>query len=196
MNRETSPRFGKTDLRKLGTYLRSRRLAADLTLRHLSELSSVSTAALRSLEGGKASPSLISVLNVVDALGLTIDEAIDGALRVGQRVLVTRQGTEAGEDPAISEFALSVRIVSLDPGELLSLPPSLRAAPSLGVLLEGAVIVSQEGAHRVRLFREDAYHAKPGSVAAWANAGDDVARLLCVTDTRQVGKSTESERQK
>lgn len=71
-----SPRFGRDDLRLFGRYVRERRAAGGITLRELSEKSGVSIAAIRSLETGGANPSLPTVIQVIEALGTTIDRAL------------------------------------------------------------------------------------------------------------------------
>lgn len=188
------PRFGKTDLQQLGRYLRARRTATGLTLRRLSELSEVSVASLRALEAARSSPSLISVLNVADALGLTIDEAIQGALTTGKRVVVTRaaSGPDIELTQGLNDPALEARIITLNPGELLTVPANLRDAPSLCVVLEGVLIASRNKSKREKLVRGDAYHARPDLIMSWANAGANAVRLLFVADRRGTAGASET----
>ncbi len=182
-----SPRFDKAGLRSIGSYLKKRRKAAALSLRNLSDLSGVSVASISALESARSSPSLVTVLGVVDALGLTIDQAIEESSSETRRVVVRRAADLGAWQPAelrrgLGDAALEVQLVTLDPGALLSAPPNLVDAPSLCFVLDGPVITSLSDAARVTLKSGDAYHAQPGKVTSWANAGSKLSRILCVAD--------------
>jgi len=81
----------------LGALLRAQRLAADLSLRELSERASVSNAYLSQLERGLHEPSLSVLKAIASALGLPLGP------------LLTRVGMlEAGEAPAPRETEAAI----------------------------------------------------------------------------------------
>jgi len=180
-------RFGKSDLRQLGVFLKDKRTAAGLSMRHLSKLSGVSIASISAMETARSSPSLTSVLNVVQALGLSIDQAIEEALRSKERAVVSRAETGSGDQSRhlpgqLVDAKLDAQLVTLVPGEMLSVPNDIGGGPSLCMVVDGVVITSLDGARRIKLDNGDAYHAQTGKVSAWANGGTATSRILCVTD--------------
>lgn len=196
-------RFRKADLRRVGTYLRDQRIASGVSLRRLSELSGVSVAAIRTLEGGQSNPSLGTVVAVVEALGVMLDHVIEAARSNRSNVTVTpATDGDAYLSDGFAEAALSAHIVTLP---VKSMHPNSDGAakhPSLGVVIKGAVLAAVDttgasgganrGGTRVRLEAGDNYHAQPGSVQSLANAGGRDARVLVVLDTRRDGGPTSS----
>jgi transcriptional regulator with XRE-family HTH domain len=73
-----SDRSGPADprLRQFGAALRIRREAAGLTLEQLAERAQVGTRQLARVEAGRASPSLIWLYDVSDALNVSLTELI------------------------------------------------------------------------------------------------------------------------
>lgn len=177
--------FGTADLRRLGFHLRARRETAGLSLRQLSACCGVSVASISALERARSSPGLGIVVSVAQALGLSIDAAVEEACRLPRRVNVTRAPLTRGKGAyrlscSLEDAALNAAIITLAPGAIGPLPGDLAAAPTLCLVLEGEIIASQGNARRVRLAAGDAYHARAGEVSSWANGGGVPGRLLCV----------------
>lgn len=188
--------FGKADISKLGMYLKQRRHAAGLTVRQAAERSGVSAGSIRALEEGRSSPSLVTVLGVVEVLGLSIDRAVEASQGAKTRIVVSRHSDD-DKHKALSlsegliEPRLSARVVNVPPGAIEKVPNDAEDGPSVCMVLSGDVIASLDDAERVNLMRGDSYHAHPGRVRSWANSGDTPAKLLCVVDeTRRDGKTT------
>jgi transcriptional regulator with XRE-family HTH domain len=99
----------KTDLEVLGALLRTRRLAAELSLRELSARTSVSNAYLSELEGGLHEPSLRVLRAIASALDTPLGAMLDSAGVLGECEKGGRESrlrdTEAAiaRDPALSE---------------------------------------------------------------------------------------------
>lgn len=66
----------KPQLEALGSLLRSRRAAAELSLRELAELTNVSNAYLSQLERGRHEPSLSVLRSIASALGLPLESLL------------------------------------------------------------------------------------------------------------------------
>ena len=69
----------KAQLAALGALLRAQRLAADLSLRELSERANVSNAYLSQVERGLHEPSLSVLRTIASALGVPLTSLLDGA---------------------------------------------------------------------------------------------------------------------
>jgi len=55
-----------------GTFLVERRMALGLTQQDVADLADAGISSVRTLEGGKSSPTLAVTLRILDALGLTL----------------------------------------------------------------------------------------------------------------------------
>jgi transcriptional regulator with XRE-family HTH domain len=69
----------KAQLAALGALLRAQRVAADLSLRELSERTKVSNAYLSQVERGLHEPSLSVLRTIASALGVPLTSLLDGA---------------------------------------------------------------------------------------------------------------------
>lgn len=185
-------RFGRDDLRLLGRHLRERRNSAGITLQKLSEASGVSIAAIRALETGASNPSLPTVIQVVEALGTTIDRALAAVRAARGRVAVTRGFTASAKgsqhlSDGIAEAILQGETHVLPLKTVSPLPEAMQRHAALCLVVDGTLLVSTAEGERVRLGPGDSYHAEPQAVRGWANAGTGPVRLLCVADTRIAG---------
>jgi transcriptional regulator with XRE-family HTH domain len=90
----------KVQLEALGVVLRAQRRAADLSLRELSELTSVSNAYLSQLERGLHEPSLSVLRAIAAALGVSL-----GSLLVSAGVL-EREGRD--DEPSVRETEAAI----------------------------------------------------------------------------------------
>ena len=92
-------------LEALGALLRAQRLAADLSLRALSERAQVSNAYLSELERGLHEPSLGVLTAITTALGMPL------SLLLSRAGVIERSPESAGEQPSDTESAIRT-----DPG--------------------------------------------------------------------------------
>src|SRR6188472_2160003 len=90
----------KAQLAALGALLRAQRLAAELSLRELSERTNVSNAYLSQLERGLHEPSLTVLRAIAAALGVPLGSLLEraGLLEPG----------EAGAEPAMRETEAAI----------------------------------------------------------------------------------------
>jgi len=97
----------QAQIEALGALLRAQRIAADLSLRELSERASVSNAYLSQLERGLHEPSLSVLKAIASALGMPLGPLLTraGLLESGQGEEPPRRETEAAilRDPELSE---------------------------------------------------------------------------------------------
>jgi transcriptional regulator with XRE-family HTH domain len=90
----------KTQLEMLGALLRAQRVAADLSLRELSERAKVSNAYLSQLERGLHEPSLSVLRAISSALGIPLGSLLT---RVG---MLEDAGTDEEPSPSATEAAI------------------------------------------------------------------------------------------
>lgn len=171
-------RFGRRHLRRLGGFLRAERRAAGLTMRMLAERSGVGVTTIRALESGRSSPGLSTVLALVDALGTTIDRAIEAA-RSGTDGVVVSRG-EGSLSEGMPEPAMAGLVLTLSERSVRPIPAEGARSASMCMVLQGSVIAALGTGERVRLEAGDTYHAQPGAVQGWASSGGGAAKLLCV----------------
>ncbi len=181
-----NPRFSKKDLVRLGRFMATQRQNAEMTLRTLSERSGVSIGAIRALEAGQSNPSLVTVVAIVDALGVSLDRMM-AALRPDRSdvAVVTRAGSGETElSRGLGGAVLSARFVDLPENSAGAVLAGNSRHPAFGMVLDGSVTSRLSDGRTLRLDSGDAWHARPGQVVAWAASGEGAARLLHVTDTR------------
>lgn len=167
-----------------------------MTHQRLSELSGVGVAAISAIEAARSSPSLTNVLYVVDALGLTIDEAIEGAMANLGRVTVNRANSDDDEavralSAGLDSPAMEARLCTLEDGTEMSVPAQVNAFPTFCMVLSGSVKITRRGAEPVQLETGDAYHARPGQVTSWSGSTTEPAQVLVVADCSETRIDTE-----
>ena len=84
-----------------GRAVKEQREAAGLSLRKLAARSGISASMISDIERGAKSPTVITVVRLAQALGVTAAALIDGGAGPAPRICVLRQGEAAGgEHPA------------------------------------------------------------------------------------------------
>jgi transcriptional regulator with XRE-family HTH domain len=180
-------RFDRSELRAVGRRLRLRRVAKGWSLKRLSEVSSISVAAIRKVELGESNPSLLTILALVEALDEPVDRLIGEVLERGDSIHVVRAAERAGAQAkapqnqaltgALSSDSMAGRLVRLVPGQHL---PGTES-PIFGFVLNGEVVVSRSGGPADTCRQGDAFHIfKPKrDVVRGASVG---AHLIVVED--------------
>jgi transcriptional regulator with XRE-family HTH domain len=90
----------KAQLEALGALLRAQRMAADLTLRELSERTRVSNAYLSQIERGLHEPSLSVLRAIAEALDVPLRSLLSGAGLL--------DGDDDGRDPGVRETEAAI----------------------------------------------------------------------------------------
>lgn len=170
--------FGERELRQLGRAVRDAREKAGLNQSQLAAQSGLSARALRELEAGRSSPSLATILAIVDTLSMTLDELIAAARakRTTFGLLRARDADQGdAEVPAgIDQPRLKVRVVHVDASDHVNLPGGATFAHVLG----GAITATLDG-EQVKLRHGDSLHSRPGVLTDLA-AADRHAKVLLV----------------
>src|SRR5262245_43946091 len=82
--------FARAQLRDLGRQIRLLRDRRGLSLNQLASQSGVSVTGIRNIELGRANPGLLTVVAILDVLGVSLDEIVGLARRAGKNVSVSR----------------------------------------------------------------------------------------------------------
>jgi transcriptional regulator with XRE-family HTH domain len=95
----------KRQLEALGSYIRSQRRLANLSLREVAELSRISNAYISQIERGLHEPSLRVLQALAEALNVSADDLLEAAGLLKEDANGNRADTEAAirADPALSE---------------------------------------------------------------------------------------------
>lgn len=89
-------------LSEFGTYVVERRIALGLTQQDVADLADVGLSSVRTLEGGRSSPTLTVTLRILDALGLTLV-----ALPTGNAVKLTGQTVQLQPESGVNNGHLA-----------------------------------------------------------------------------------------
>lgn len=86
---------------RLGRAVKQQREAAGLSLRMLAARSGVSSSMISDIERGAKSPTVITVVRLAEALGVSAAALVDGGTGLAPRIRILRRGEGAGgEHPA------------------------------------------------------------------------------------------------
>lgn len=173
-----TPLFGERELRQLGRAVRGAREKAGLSQTLLAERAGLSIRPIRELEAGRSSPSLATIVAVVDALSMTLDGLIAAArVRQSGYGLLPAAELSRGDNglaASIDQPRLKVRIVDLDASEHVNLP----AGPVFAHVLQGSISATLDD-KQVKLRGGDSLHSNPG-VLTDLSAADGQVRVLLV----------------
>jgi transcriptional regulator with XRE-family HTH domain len=174
------PRPRDTEIRRIGRQLRVLRETSGRTLAQIAEAADLSERAVRELEAGRTNPSLITVVSVADALGITLDELITSARR---NVPAADFTAASSIDAAVTTLTrqlpnprMRARLIQIDPksGAAGDIP----STAVFGQVLGGKITVSLDG-QDTTIVAGDSFHAQAGVLGGW-RAGATGGRLLVV----------------
>ena len=176
-------RFGRRDLGRLGRIVRDRREGAGLTQRQLAEVAGISERTLGQLEGGRASPGLVTVMRVGDALGVPLPDLVAAA--TAERSVAVHTPAQDHESADLTGDLdaprMHARLTHLDAGGA-TISTGLRPGETaFGFVLDGTVSVATRDGRSARLARSDAFHARDGVGCGLSAAAGAPARLLHIT---------------
>lgn len=173
------------ETRRIGRQLRLIREKSGRTVGQLAAAAGLSERAVRELEGGRTNPSLTTVVSLVDALGVTVDEVVTAARRDLPIASYTPAGNGANAEVDLSArlqgSRMNARLVRLGAED-----QPLPAGPVFGHVLAGKVEVGLDG-EETTLGKGDSFHAQAGVLQSWRAPSS--AGLLLVVSTAQPGET-------
>jgi transcriptional regulator with XRE-family HTH domain len=183
--------FARAQLRDLGRQIRLLRERRGLSLNQLARQSGVSVTGIRNIEFGRANAGLLTVVAILDVLGVSIDELVGMARRAGKAVFVSRAPAETQRGGGSLQRQLSElyrpemrgRVVTLPAGTDLLTARKSEAGPHFAFVLQGKVRVTLSDGQAYDLASGDAIHIADLPPRVVANTGGRAARLLWVKDS-------------
>ena len=184
--------FARAQLRDLGRQIRLLRDRRGLSLNQLAQQSGVSVTGIRNIELGRANPGLLTVVAILDVLGVSLDELVGLARRAGKTVSVSRAPASrtAPLQQHVSEIyqpSMRGRVVTLPPGTDMLPSRKADAGSHFAFVLDGKVRVTMSDGGSYELGAGDSIHIADLPPRNFANAGRGAARLLWVKDSRAEG---------
>jgi transcriptional regulator with XRE-family HTH domain len=169
------------EIRRIGRQVRAIREKSGRTLAQIAKAAGLSERAVRELEAGRTNPSLSTLVSIVNALGVKLDDLIAEARRsapepdytpasatVRATTRLTRQLPDARMKARILKFSRAEAAVPEPPSEAV-----------FGHVLDGRIAVALDG-RETTLERGDSFHAQRGVLGAWRAEGLSGGRLLVV----------------
>lgn len=180
--------FARPQLCDLGRQIRILRERRGLSLTQLARQSGVSVTGIRNIEFGRANPGLLTVVAILDVLGVSIDELVAMARRAGKTVFVSRAPATQLAAPLQRQLSelyqpkMRGRVVTLPAGTDLLTARKSESGPHFAFVLQGKVRVTTSDGHAHDLGTGDAIHIADQPPRVVANSGGRAARLLWVKD--------------
>lgn len=169
---------------KVGALIRARRRQQNMTLQALGDTAGLSVGYLSQVERDHATPSLATLVQIADALGVSVDYFIstpnpaDALTRSGERRRFSVDGSSVVYERLGAEFPgniLSSFILTVPPGyqsETVS-----HEGEEIIYVLEGAITQKLDDEEMV-IEAGDSLHFRGNRPHAWSNHTDHTARLL------------------
>jgi transcriptional regulator with XRE-family HTH domain len=187
--------FARAQLRDLGRQIRLLRERRGLSLNHLARQSGISVTGIRNIEFGRANPGLLTVVAILDVLGVSIDELVGLARRAGKTVHVARAAAAPARDTSVQHPLSEIdrpemrgTMVTLPAGTDMLTARKSEAGPHFAFVLDGKVRVTMNDGAHYDLAPGDAIHIADQPPRVVANAGGRAARLLWVKDGTENGR--------
>lgn len=185
------PVFGRAQMANLGRQIRALREQRGWALKNLSRASKVSVTALQRLEKGDTNPGLLTLVAVLDALGVSLDHVIGLAREGAGSVQILRAHGDSQRsrfvEQRVGEIAnghLRARLLALPPQTDMVAPDRREHGARFAFVIEGKVriVLDDDGTHE--LSTGDAIHAIEPSLRLLSNRTGRPARLLWIDDIR------------
>jgi transcriptional regulator with XRE-family HTH domain len=186
---ETSRMQPRTEVEdNLGHHLKVYRNRCGLTIRDLAEKARVSPAVISSIERGKSSPTVATLQNIVEALGLNMATFFNGSIGQQEGPVYLREHMKvlSGADrsctvifPKTKEIRFEMLDEILMPGKP-SPPFSVFQADVAGYLISGELALELRDQPKRILRVGDAFYIPKGVEHRGYSVGEESARVITV----------------
>ncbi len=164
--------------------MRRRRKALALTLRAAAEAAGLSTGYLSQVETGKAVPTLGTLAQIAQALGVGLDyfvaatRPVDALSRADGRRRFSIPGSPVEYEAVSADYPGSLLV-----SYILHVPPGYRSETAAHegeevVFILDGTIAQTLGGETMRMRAGDSLHYDGATPHAWSNPGPDTARVL------------------
>lgn len=186
---ETSRTEAQTKVEdNLGHHLKVLRHRCGLTIRKLAEQARVAPAVISSIERSKSSPTVATLQNIVNALGLDMATFFNGACGQQEGPVFLREYMKVVSGPArtctvifpkVEEIEFEMLDETFTPGK--PLPPfSVFQSDVAGYVISGSLILEVKDQAKRTLRIGDAFYIPKGMEHRGYATGDELARAITV----------------
>jgi transcriptional regulator with XRE-family HTH domain len=186
---KTDPVLARAELRSLGRHIRLLRERRGLSLNDLARQSGISVTGIRNIELGRTNPGLLTIVAIIDVLGVTIDELVAMIRRANKTVYVSRAlGARQQLQRSLSELyepKIRGRMLTLPAGTDMVAAPRSETGPTFAFVFEGSVELALKDGTTHRLSSGDAIHFADQPPRFFANRGRRPARVLWVKNNQR-----------
>lgn len=174
---------------QIGAKIRSLRLMHDMTLEDLADRTELSKGYLSQLERDLASPSIATLMDILDALGTDLREFFSSP--VNEKVVFTPEDTFEKNDeeagvlkrfliPNAQKNLMEPLMITLQPGSFTPVQDP-HQGEEFGYVLSGTIYL-HEGLKRHRLKKGDSFYFRAAVAHGISNPGKHPAVILWVAD--------------
>jgi transcriptional regulator with XRE-family HTH domain len=186
---KTDPVLARAELRSLGRQIRLLRERRSLSLNDLARQSGISVTGIRNIELGRANPGLLTIVAIIDVLGVPIDELVAMIRRANKTVYVSRApGGRQQVQRSLSEVydpRIRGRVLTLPAGTDMVAAPRSETGPHFAFVLDGTIELALKDGTAHRLATGDAVHFADEPPRVLANRGRRPARVLWVKNNHR-----------
>ena len=179
-------RFQRAELRALGRRIRVLREKRNWSVRRLSAISGISVAAIQKIEAGSSNPSLLSVASIMEALGASVDQLVQGArnsesaAKIVRGSISDRPRADAPLSAGLDQPRMLGRVICLSSRERRANTES--SAPLFGYVLDGAFQLLFDDRQEALLSVGDTFHLAKNTSADWINPLPRRSLVLCLKE--------------
>jgi transcriptional regulator with XRE-family HTH domain len=184
------------EVRRIGRQVRAIREKSGRTLAHVAKAAGLSERAVRELETGRTNPSLSTLVNIVDALGVKLNDLVAAARRSASDPDYTPASATAHATTRLTRQLPNARMQAriLEFSRARATVPELPSEAVFGHVLDGRIAVALDG-QETTLEPGDSFHAQGGVLGAWCAEGLSGGRLLVVSATSRDREPVRDNRQ-
>lgn len=178
---------------ELGKRIRDLRLAAELTQEELANRAQLTKGFISQIENDQTSISLDSLVDILDALGISISEFFAGEDAVerisfgrADRISLPGRGARSFEllVPGSTNMLMDPILVTLEPGESLPVEEP-HSGEEFGYLLSGQLVIKY-GKSNYRLKKEDCFYFEAYKTHQFVNKGKTKTTFIWVMTPPQM----------
>jgi transcriptional regulator with XRE-family HTH domain len=177
---------------EIGQKIKDLRLAAELTQEELANRAQLTKGFISQVENDQTSISLDSLIDILDALGLTISEFFAGdetdkiAFNRSHRISMPGRGAKSFEllVPGSTNMLMDPILVTLSPDETLALEEP-HNGEEFGFILSGQLVIKY-GKKVFRLKKDDCFYFEAYKPHQFQNAGKTKTTFLWVMTPPQM----------
>ena len=188
----------------IGTRLKELREARGLSMRSLASQADVAVSFVSKIEGGKSSPTLTTLVKLLEALGASVPEFFASANDEAREVVVTRHGAMRVLDdgdkcwryifPNHPDIKTIMTYEEYRP-HTKNQEPESHSSDICGIVLDGVLSIELSDGRVVEVEKGDSFYIRSGTVHTSSNRRN-AKLIMVVTELPKAGEKLKGKSQK